>query len=1310
MSTSIPSSTLEKFTSFGDLLRFLRRRTGLTQLEFSNSVGYSGAQISRLEQNQRLPDLTTIKARFVLALGLEDEPKAVARLLELAADVRREDAPALGLCPYKGLNYFDENDADLFVGREAVTARLTDRVLALTVEGKRNHEVRFLAIVGASGSGKSSLVRAGLMPALHWNARSAEWPMHVLTPGAHPLESLAAGLTESAEAAARLMADLVREPRSLHRFIKRAIHPGSDSRVLLIIDQFEELFALSHSEQERTSFIANLLTAASQAAGPAVVVITLRADFYAHCAGYVQLREALAQHQEYIGAMSDEELRRSIEEPARRGRWEMEQGLVDQLLHDVGHEPGALPLLSHALLETWQRRRGHMMTLSGYASSGGVRGAIAETAEAVFADQFTHAQQAIARRIFLRLTELGDESAPGDTRRRASFSELILKTEEAATTQAVLKILADARLITTGADSAEVAHEALIREWPTLRGWLEDDRAGLRLHRHLTEAAQEWSAANREQDLLWRSARLTQAREWAAGRAEELNSLEREFLAASIENSERELAERESRRQRELQTAHELAETQSRAAKQLRRRAQYLASALLLTAVLAGAALFFGGQARQSAAQAQVSARAADQARQTALRQQRLANERELAAASLSNLTVDPERSILLALQAVSVTDSVDMGVLPEVEEALHRAVLASRVRLTLCCHMDSLVTASYSPDGGRIATASQDGTAKIWDAVTGKELMTLGEVNESNAVNFLAYSPDGTRIVTGHDDGTAKVWDVATGRVILTLSGHKDFVNSVAYSPDGAYLATTSGDNTVKMWDAVTGKELYGLNDLDHSAGDVAFSPDGKLLATAGGDTTARVWDVATGRELVRFTGHTNAVSKVTFSPDGVWIATVSDDHTARVWAAKTGVERLLINLPAAGLGVAFSPDGKWLATSGFDGTAIVWDVTSGKELFALNGHSSAIYDVSFSPDGKRLVTAGRDKTARVWDLTPGRELLTFTAASSPGTVSSLAYSPDGTRLATANNNQVRVWDASGGQLLLTLLGHSSYINHLAYSPDGTRLVTTSDDNTAKVWDAFTGRELLTFTGHTARVESAAFSPDGKYLATAGDDGTARLWNAGTGAEILRISRFKKAVTDIAFSPDGKVLVTTGYPSSGDSSLRTILWDAATGRQLFALSSPGNSPSTVAFSPTGEQLAVGYMDGSIRVYFLSADGLHATEIYTALGHSGLIEDIAYSRYGDRFASASDDGTTKIWFAGTGEELLTLLGHEGGVRAVAFNQDGTRLATGGLDGTVRVYLLRIEDLAALARTRLTRPFTTDECQKYLHVPECPAAP
>jgi class 3 adenylate cyclase len=377
------------------------------------------------------------------------------------------ESPTPGEPPFKGLQYFDEADFDLFFGREVLTAKLIDRLRGSN----------FLSvIIGASGSGKSSLVRAGLIPALKNGQAliqgsmplqgSSDWQIHIITPTAHPLEALATEMmrdSNSVTTTAAWMDDLTQDPRSLAHLLEKQ---APRRHTLLVVDQFEELFTLCRDEFEREAFIDNLLTALAQDGDRFTLVLTLRADFYAHLAQYPELRDAVARQQEYIGPMSMEELRRAIEEPARRGHWAFEPGLVDLILRDIGDEPGALPLLSHALLETWKRRAGHTLTLKGYADAGGVHGAIAHTAESVY-QNLTPEEQRITRDIFLRLTELGEGTE--DTRRRASFDELMSDMETAGEVRQVLNILADTRLITLNEDNAEVAHEALIREWPTLR-------------------------------------------------------------------------------------------------------------------------------------------------------------------------------------------------------------------------------------------------------------------------------------------------------------------------------------------------------------------------------------------------------------------------------------------------------------------------------------------------------------------------------------------------------------------------------------------------------------------------------------------------------------------------------------------------------------------------------------------------------------------------------------------------------------------------------------------------------------------------
>jgi WD40 repeat protein/transcriptional regulator with XRE-family HTH domain len=1327
MSTHIPAIALDQFATFGDLLKYLRRRAGLTQRELSVAVGYSDAMICRLEQNQRLPDIATLTARFVPALGASEEPAVAARLVELAAAVRREDAPAVGLPPFKGLLYFDEADAELFFGREALVeklvARLTGPNFPEPSPGADDSGPppaspafgRFLSVVGASGSGKSSLVRAGIVPALRWNPRYAGWPIYVMTPTAHPLESLAASLSleaHSSLASARLVDELLSDPRALPRYVRRLLAvsaapavAGAGQRpepghLVLIVDQFEELFTLCRSETERRAFVDNLVAAAFHPDRPVAVVIALRADFYAHCADFPNLREVLAGHQEYIGGMTAEELRRAIEEPTRRGGWEMELGLVDVLLKDVGAdgarapEPGALPLLSHGLLETWQRRRGRVLTLSGYTASGGVRGAIAETAEAVFNDQLDPAQRSIARRIFLRLTALGEDEGLTDTRRRVALAELILKPEETAAVREVLTLLADARLITTEKETAEVAHEALLREWPTLRHWLSENREGLRLHRQLTEATQEWERMRRDEGLAYRGARLAQATEWAAANPADLNQLEREFLEASRTLAQREAAEREAQRQRELDAAHRLAEAekrraeeQGRAALQLRHRAMYLTGAFVLALGMAGIAFFFAAQARQAALTAQAE-------RDQATLERQVATSRELAAAAIANLTRDPERSILLALQAVSIADT------HEATDALHQAVSASRVQFVIT--QTGLSAVAYSPDGRQLATASYANTTKLWDTAGGQELRSF----QTGPVDQLVFSPDGTRLATSFTDlPVAKLWDTDTGEQLLSLSGHKAGINSIAFSPDGARLATASADGVSVVWDATAGEALLTLSGHDGAVLSVAFSPDGTRLVSGSDDGTSRVWDATTGQPLLSVP--TVEAARAYFSPDGTRIATVGRDFTVRIWDATTAQPLLVLSGHSGQVSdLAFSPDGARLATASYDGTARIWQVGTGQELLALYGHSNLVQHVAFSPDGIHIATASDDGTARVWDVSQegSREWLTF--ARHTDWVVRVAYSPDGTRLATASyDGTAVVLNAATGQTLQVLAGHTGAINGVAFSPDGTRLATASADRTAKVWDATSGRELLTLAGHgdgwvgggETGVLDVAFSPDGTRLATAGADGVALVWDAETGAKLASFSDDGVGLTRVAFSPDGTRLLTVSDDETVGHVAVVTLWDLLSRQPVWEVTQVGEIWG-VAFNPDGTRFATGAFGGQTYIW----EAATGRPVLSLPGHANIVLDVAFSPNGTQLAAVSADGTARVWQAGTGEELLTLSGHSGVVSGLAFSPDGTRLATSGQDGTVRVYVLQISDLVALARSRLTRSLTAAECEQYLH--------
>lgn len=1311
MPTVVASSTLDRFTTFGDLLRFLRRRVGMTQIELANEVGYSDTQISRLEQNLRLPDIPTIETRFVPALGLENEADILARLLDLAANVRREDAPAPGLCPYKGLNYFDEADADLFFGREILNEQLVERVLALAA-GAESGSQQFLAVVGASGSGKSSLVRAGLVASLRWHRTSADWHMAVFTPTAHPLESLAGTLLEGSSFLGEVPAlsdDLAGDVRSLQMFARSRLRLGQGARLLLVVDQFEELFSLCHSEEERVAFIGNLLAAASDSDSPVIVVITLRADFYAHCAGYAQLREALARNQQYIGAMNDGELRRAIEEPAERGRWEFEPGLVDLLLYDVGHEPGALPLLSHALLETWQRRRGRTMTLGGYTSSQGVRGAIAETAETVFSDQLNSEQQAIARRIFMRLTEFSDEPTTTDTRRRATFNELILRPEEADDTHKVLKALADARLITTSEDSAEVAHEALIREWPTLRGWLEENRDSLRLHRQLTEAAQEWAESDRAEDALYRGLRLARAGEWAAAHESDLNVLEADFLAASLAESERDLSRREAQRQQELDAAVRLAEAEqrraeaeARSAAQLRRRSYFLVGALALAGVALLAAVWLGARARDAAVMARQN--------------ERLASSRELAAAAVSNLTIDPERSILLALEAIRATADINIpSILPEAEEALHLAVLASHARQRLVAHRGAISGLAYLPDGTQLVTAGQDGMIRLWNTATLAVEREIRADVTGEAVS-LALAPDGKLIAAGNSGGNVRIWEAASGKVLQSIAAHAERVTAVSFSPDGGCLMTGSEDGTTAVWDVATGLKLHEFGERSLGLADVATRPsvNGVWSATSlliDDECVVSMWNNVSGESLFWVAGQ----GPLAFSPDGRTIATsVAESGSATIWDVGTGARVTdLIGNNDLILAFGWSPDNQRLATGGRDRAARIWDAASGRELLALYGHSAAITRVDFSPDGQLLATGDALGVVRLWDTGLDQEWFTLSGPAIPlrGLRHYLdpVFSPDGKRLYAAVNlhepelgtiNQVLAIDAMTGKVLQVVTANADTpALSLAMSPDGQMLAVGYPDGGVRVLDAQTGERLLALQ-LVDPVLDLAFSPDGQWLATAGSS-SIQLFDTASGTLSRLLKRHslhdnltQAAVRHVAFSPDGQLLAT----ASTDETV--IVWSLDRRDELLTLRAVG--ALAVAFSPDGGSLATTQMDGSVKLW----NATTGEQLQTLAGHENDVTGLAFAPDGTWLAVASDEGVLKVWDLATGTARFTLAGGAN----VAVSPDGKLVATyDRRDSTLRVYLSSIEDLAKLAESRLTRSLTHEECRQYLHLESCPAA-
>ncbi|MFF4845565.1 nSTAND1 domain-containing NTPase [Streptomyces collinus] len=1238
----------EQRLRLGRRLRELRDEAGLTQKSLARRINYVFQTLSDLEvgRGNRLPTRALFDKYVNACLGeLKADPETKKSRREgllgdylLLQKLLAQPAGQAGVdsleasddeCPYPGLRAFSEETAKWFFGRRTQVDELV-RLVRRRLDGGAP-----IFVTGASGAGKSSLLSAGLSPALRGeqSVRGAPGAPKVvrITPGPHPLPVLEQSSVTAEEDG-----------------------PGP---AVLLVDQFEEVFTQCADQEERHAFAARLVSLAAGGEGkhpPTPVVLAVRADFLHRCIAVPGLSGAMSKGGLVLGPMTEPELRQAIVGPARMAGLELEPGLVETLLRDLGvqggrHDAGALPLLAHTLQATWAQGDGRRMTLAGYQASGGIKDAVANTAQGVY-DALDPEERQAARRLLLRLVTV-DEGGEA-VRRRVSEDEL---AHEGGPARVALQRLVDQRLVTADDGVVQITHEALVRAWDLLRAWLVEDRDWLRVRRDLTAAAQTWHALGRDPGSLYRGHRLARAVDMAQARRNDLSSLESTFLDESAAAAKAEI---------------EAAAAEAEATRRSNRRLRRLSAALVLLVVVSlGATLLAGRQWQR----AETERKAADD-------KSRIAVADGLAAQSRALLGARPALAGLLALAGLRYeTDGAttasalgalavptypvrplvgNAGTLTAVAFSPDGRTLATggtdrKVRLrradgggtpvVLSGHTGAVAAVAFGPDGRMLASGSADGSVRIWDVRTGRTTVRLSA--QAGGVTAVAFSPDGTKVAAGFEDGTARLWSARTGRALGTFTGHTGRVSGVAFSPDGRALLTGSWDDTARLWNLHTRRCTQVLRGHRGEVYAVAFSPDGTRAATGSADGTARLWDVRTGRDTAILRGHTRVVTSVAFSPDGRTLLTGSWDDTARLWNPHTHRSTGVLDGHVGHVNsVAFQQDGKVAATASSDGTVRLWGTTTQRATAVLSGHRDYVDTVAFGSDGRTLATGSRDGTARLWDPSTGRMTAVL---DNRVPVLAVALDSGGHLLAAGDQKgRTRLWDTRTHQALATLHGHGGAVDAVAFSPDGSRLATASTDGTARLWDTRTHRCVGTLRGHSGWVDAVAFSPDGSTLVTASTDGTARLWNTRTHRATARFDN-------------------------------------------------ENLLNAAAFSPDGTTLALGSSDGTARLWDIKT----RTVVRTITGHTNEVTAVAFSPDGRTVATASRDRTTVLFDLRADRTVATLDDAEGWVTSVAFSPDGKTLATGSWDRSARITPVPRQWPHALCR-RAGRNLTREEWATY----------
>ncbi|WP_413173651.1 eIF2A-related protein [Anabaena azotica] len=1145
----------------------------------------------------------------------------------------------LKICPYRGLRAFGEEDTQFFYGRESLTQQLINEL------GNQS----FLAVVGASGSGKSSVVNAGLIAKLRLGKQlpgSDAWLIKSLRPGARPLEVLSQKLAnvgnreDASSSSPHLLLEgiLYQGVEGFVYWLRNRLEPV----IVLVIDQFEELFTIAPIE-DRNRFLELILGALEYAPDRFKLVITLRADFISPCLEFPKLAHLLQKSSVLVPPkLSDDDYRRVIINPAEQVGLKIESGLVEILLQELNHSAGDLPLLEFVLEQLWEFRQNGELTLIAYQQQiEGIKGALERKAQAVY-ESLDKSAQECTRWIFLSLTQLGEGTE--DTRRRVFKSELVVKKYPQALVEKTLQVLIAAKLIVVNVEeeigngkgeeiqplspiglvTIEVAHEILIRHWSTLRWWLEENRSRLRSQRQIEQAASLWKHHQEQADFLLQGIRLAEAEEIYVQYTDELSPDVQNFIAACLD----------AKKQQQLEQKKRLRQAQTAVA---------VISILGISASILGGFAYFQKQAAQL---------------------------REIAALNSSSsaflLSNQQLESVIASVKAgrelkqvFAPNKDIQIATVASLQQAITQTQEVNRLQ----GHNQQVNAVKFSPNGKFLASASDDQTVKLWTP-EGKLITTI--TGFDNRITAIDFSPNSKllAISAGKHIKTYTLDNNFNYKIITNLVGHSDNVTDISFSHDGQLIASGSLDKTIKLW-RVDGTLIKTWNGHNGWVNTVSFSPDDQIIASGGEDNLVKLWQSKDGKLIKRLPGHQSRITKIKFSLDGKLIASASGDKTIKLWNFEGKLLQTLTGHGEQINSISFSPDDKIIASASADNSIKLWRL-DGSLLATFKGHGEQGRDVNFSPDGKLIASASADKTIKLWQININQPQLED--------INSVSFSKSQI-FAAGWDGKISIWNQGK---IHQFLAHKNIINAVNISPDGKILATASADKSIKLWNSQNYQLIKTITGHQDQVTSISFSPNNQMLVSGSADKIIKLWRLADGKLIKIFTGHTDEVSSVDFSPDNQII------ASGSFDHTVKVW-RINGDLIRTLTGQGLAISSVKFSPDGKILASASWDNSIKLWNVKTGEL----IHTLTRHTDGVTSLSFTTDGQILASGSADNTIKLWNVETGTLIKTLLGYPQQINSVSFSSDSKILVSGGKNAGVMLWNLDLDNLMQTGCTKIS---------------------